>query len=99
MPLVMLASALAALAGVLGAAINIPVMTDAISWFAGGSAWLGLRLMILAGSAVGVVGAQQSPQATPVPGASGPSAQARPTRECCRRRLTKINSPIISRPR
>ncbi|TMB50035.1 MAG: DUF4131 domain-containing protein [Chloroflexi bacterium] len=50
-PLVMLASALAALAGVLGAAINIPVMTDAISWFAGGSAWLGLRLMILAGSA------------------------------------------------
>src|SRR5439155_21321829 len=50
-PLVMLASALAAVAGVVGAAIQIPVVTDSMSWFAGGSAWLGLRLMILAGSA------------------------------------------------
>ncbi|TMB82410.1 MAG: DUF4131 domain-containing protein [Chloroflexi bacterium] len=50
-PLVMLASAMAAVAGVVGAAIQIPVVTDSMSWFAGGSAWLGLRLMILAGSA------------------------------------------------
>ena len=49
-PLVMLASAVAALVGVAGTAIHLPFFTDAASWFAGGSAWLGLRLMILAGS-------------------------------------------------
>jgi len=49
-PLVMLASAVAAAAGVVGSAMPIPLLSDALAWFAGGSAWLGLRLMILAGS-------------------------------------------------
>ena len=49
-PLVMLASAVAAAVGVVGSAIQVPFLTDAASWFAGGSAWLGLRLMILAGT-------------------------------------------------
>jgi competence protein ComEC len=49
-PLVMLASAVAALVGLVGSAIQLPFLTDAAGWFAGGSAWLGLRLMILAAS-------------------------------------------------
>jgi competence protein ComEC len=49
-PLVMLASAIASLAGLVGTAIHLPFLTDAACWFAGGSAWLGLRLMILAAS-------------------------------------------------
>jgi len=50
-PLVMLASAIASLVGVAGGVIQLPLISDAVSWFAAGSAWLGLRLMIVAGSA------------------------------------------------
>src|SRR4029077_7335272 len=62
-PLVMLATAVAAAVGVAGTAIQLPFVIDAATWFAGGSAWLGPRLMILAGS-----GAAALPPAAP-PGA------------------------------
>jgi competence protein ComEC len=49
-PLVMLASAVAAPVGALDAVVHVPLLSDAATWFAGGSAWLGLRAMIAAGS-------------------------------------------------
>jgi len=64
-PLVMLASAVAALFGVAGTAIQIPLLTDAASWFAGGSAWLGLRLMIVAGSGAASLPLAALPVAAP----------------------------------
>jgi competence protein ComEC len=64
-PLVMLASAVAAAVGVAGTAIQLPFLTDAASWFAGGSAWLGLRLMILAGSCAAALPLAALPVAAP----------------------------------
>jgi competence protein ComEC len=64
-PLVMLASAVAAVVGVVGSAIQLPFLTDATSWFAGGSAWLGLRLMILAGSGAAALPLAALPVAAP----------------------------------
>jgi competence protein ComEC len=64
-PLVMLACAVAAVVGVLGAALPIPILTDATAWFAGGSAWLGLRLMILAGSSAAALPLAALPIAAP----------------------------------
>ena len=64
-PLVMLASAVAALVGVLATAIQFPFLTDAAGWFAGGSAWLGLRLMIVAGSGAASLPLAALPVAAP----------------------------------
>ena len=64
-PLVMLASAVAAAVGVVGTTVQLPFLTDAASWFAGGSAWLGLRLMILAGSGAAAVPLAALPVAAP----------------------------------
>jgi competence protein ComEC len=50
-PLVMLGCAIAAPIGALDATFHVPIIGDAATWFAGGSAWLGLRVMIAAGSA------------------------------------------------
>lgn len=64
-PLVMLASAVAAVVGAAGSAIQVPFLTDAASWFAGGSAWLGLRLMIMAGSGAAALPLAALPVAAP----------------------------------
>jgi competence protein ComEC len=53
-PVVMLCSALAALAGTLPLT-EIPIVGDALAWATGGSAWLYLRAMILAGQAAAAV--------------------------------------------
>ncbi|HLA65797.1 MAG TPA: ComEC/Rec2 family competence protein, partial [Candidatus Saccharimonadales bacterium] len=50
-PLVMAACAIAAPIGALDATIHLPVFSDVAMWAAGGSAWLILRAMILAGQA------------------------------------------------
>src|SRR4029077_6180136 len=64
-PLVMLATAVAAAVGVAGTAIQLPFVIDAATWFAGGSAWLGLRLMILAGSGAAALPLAALPVAAP----------------------------------
>ena len=64
-PLVMLASAVAALVGVVVTVVQLPFLTDAAGWFAGGSAWLGLRLMILAGSGAASLPLAALPVAAP----------------------------------
>ncbi len=51
-PLAMLFSATAALAGVLDASVQPPLIGEALTWFAGGCAWLVLRLIVTLGSAV-----------------------------------------------
>ena len=64
-PLVMLASAVAAPIGALDAAVHVPLVNDAAIWLASGSAWLGLRAMILAGSAAASVPFAALPVAPP----------------------------------
>jgi len=64
-PLVMLGSAVAAMVGVAGTAIQIPFLTDGASWFAGGSAWLGLRLIIVAASGAAALPLAALPVAAP----------------------------------
>ena len=64
-PLVMLASAVAAAAGILASVVQVPVVTDAVNWFAGGSAWLGLRLMIMAGTGAAALPLAAMPVAAP----------------------------------
>ena len=51
-PVAMLFSAAAAIAGLLDAALPLPVIGDALTWFAGGCAWLVLRVIVSLGSAV-----------------------------------------------
>ena len=51
-PVAMLFSAVAALAGLLHAALPLAVIGDALTWFAGGCAWLVLRVIVSLGSAV-----------------------------------------------
>jgi competence protein ComEC len=52
-PLVMLASAMASLVG--GTQAFLPVVGDLLAWAAGGSAWLYVRLMVLAGQLAAAV--------------------------------------------
>ena len=54
-PLAMLFSAIASSAGVLDGAAHVPGLGEALTWFAGGAAWLVLDLMIALGSAVASV--------------------------------------------
>ena len=51
-PLAMLASAVASVVGVVHDALRLPVIGDAVAWFAGGCAWLVLRVIVLLGSGV-----------------------------------------------
>jgi len=66
-PLAMLFSALAALAGILDGSTHVPVIGTAITWFAGGTAWLVLRVIIAIGSAVASVPHASIPVAIPPP--------------------------------
>jgi competence protein ComEC len=54
-PIVMLCSALAAVAGAVGMSTHLPPATDLLAWACGGAAWLYLRAMILAGSVAAAV--------------------------------------------
>ncbi len=54
-PVVMGCAALASVVGALDAAIHLPLLGDLLPWAAGGTAWLYLRLMILAGQAAAAV--------------------------------------------
>jgi competence protein ComEC len=54
-PVVMGCSAVAAAVGALDGAVHVPLLGDAAAWAAGGSAWLYLRAMILAGQAAAAV--------------------------------------------
>jgi len=51
-PVAMLFSAIASLAGALDGALHIPALGDAMTWFAGGVAWLVLRVIVSLGTAV-----------------------------------------------
>ena len=51
-PVAMLFSAVAALAGLLEGTLPLPVVGDALMWFAGGCAWLVLRVIVSLGTAV-----------------------------------------------
>ena len=51
-PVAMLFSAVASAAGSLLGAVPVPVIGDAATWFAGGAAWLVLRVIVALGSAV-----------------------------------------------
>ena len=52
-PMAMLFSAVASVVGLIDGAVHIPLAGDAFAWFAGGSAWLVLRVIVALGSAVG----------------------------------------------
>jgi competence protein ComEC len=51
-PVAMLFSAVASLAGLLVAVAPVPLVADALAWFAGGAAWLVLRVIVILGGAV-----------------------------------------------
>jgi competence protein ComEC len=54
-PIAMLFSAIASLIGALDAALHVPLVSDAMTWFAGGAAWLVLRIIVWLGTAVAAV--------------------------------------------
>jgi competence protein ComEC len=54
-PVAMLFSALASVAGILDAAVHVPAISTALTWFAGGAAWLVLRVIVTLGTTVASV--------------------------------------------
>ena len=54
-PVAMLFSAIASVAGVLDRAFHVPVAGDALTWVAGGAAWLVLRVIVWLGTTVASV--------------------------------------------
>ncbi len=64
-PLVMLCCAVAAPIGAIQAAVHLPLLGDVATWLTGGSAWLYLHLMILAGKAAAAVPFASVPLAAP----------------------------------
>jgi competence protein ComEC len=64
-PLVMLLCAIAAPLGAIGAMLHLGPLTDAVRWAAGGSAWLLLRSMIVAGHAAASIPMAALPVAAP----------------------------------
>ena len=54
-PVAMLFSALASIAGVLDGAVHVPLVSDALAWLAGGAAWLVLRVIVWLGMTVASV--------------------------------------------
>jgi len=64
-PLVMLVCAVAAPLGAITSMLQVTLLTDALRWAAGGSAWLLLRAMILAGHAAASVPMAALPVAAP----------------------------------
>ncbi|MGH2401522.1 MAG: ComEC/Rec2 family competence protein, partial [Candidatus Limnocylindria bacterium] len=51
-PIAMLLSAIASLAGLLDSAMHLPGIGEALTWFAGGAAWLVLRTIVVLGTSV-----------------------------------------------
>ena len=51
-PIAMLLGAIASLAGVLDAAMHLPALGESLTWFAGGAAWVVLRVIVTLGTAV-----------------------------------------------
>jgi competence protein ComEC len=64
-PLVMLCCAVAAPVGAVDIAAHVPVLGEAATWLSGGSAWLYLDLMILAGKAAAAVPLASVPISVP----------------------------------
>ncbi|HET8776217.1 MAG TPA: ComEC/Rec2 family competence protein [Candidatus Limnocylindria bacterium] len=54
-PVAMLFSAMASVAGAIDGAIHVPVVSTALTWFAGGAAWLVLRVIVTLGTTVASV--------------------------------------------
>ena len=54
-PLAMLFSAVASLVGLMDGVLHVPVVGDACAWFAGGCAWLVLRVIVALGSGVAAI--------------------------------------------
>ncbi|HJP70935.1 MAG TPA: ComEC/Rec2 family competence protein, partial [Candidatus Limnocylindria bacterium] len=54
-PVAMLFSAMASVAGTFDAAVHLPVVSTALTWFAGGAAWLVLRVIVTLGTTVAAV--------------------------------------------
>jgi competence protein ComEC len=66
-PVAMLFSGVAALAGMLDTTLHVPVVGTALTWLAGGAAWLVLRLIVAIGSAVASVPLASVPVTLPPP--------------------------------
>ncbi|HEX5039258.1 MAG TPA: DNA internalization-related competence protein ComEC/Rec2 [Candidatus Limnocylindria bacterium] len=66
-PIAMLFSAIAALVGILDATIHVPALGTALTWFAGGAAWLVLRLVVVIGTAVASIPHASVPVTVPPP--------------------------------
>jgi competence protein ComEC len=64
-PFVMLGCAIAAPLGALDAAVHVPLLGDLVTWLAGGTAWLGLRTMIVAGATAAAIPGASLPLAAP----------------------------------
>jgi competence protein ComEC len=64
-PIAMLLSAVAAVAGVLTGLVHVPVLGDAVAWFAGGAAWLVLRVIVTLGTAVASIPGAAVPVSIP----------------------------------
>jgi competence protein ComEC len=54
-PVAMLFSAMASLAGFVDASVHVPVISAVSTWFAGGAAWLVLRVIVTLGTTVAAV--------------------------------------------
>ena len=54
-PVAMLFSALASLVGAFDAAVHVPIVSTVLTWFAGGAAWLVLRVIVTLGTTVASV--------------------------------------------
>jgi competence protein ComEC len=66
-PVAMLLSAVAAITGLAAELIRLPAITDVGTWFAGGAAWLVLRVIILLGTAVASLPHAAVPVTVPAP--------------------------------
>jgi competence protein ComEC len=91
-PAVMAGSAAAALFGGISTLAPVPVASDVVGWLAGGTAWLSLRALIVAGTAAAAVPLA----AVPVAGAPWLTAAWYPCLALAARRLTR--PPAITQP-
>jgi competence protein ComEC len=66
-PLVMAACAVVAPLGTLDSVVHLPVLSDAALWAAGGTAWLTLRAMVVAGQVAAAVPLASVPVSLPLP--------------------------------
>ena len=66
-PVAMLFSAAAAVIGLAGSALDPPLLGAALEWFAGGAAWLVLRVIVVLGTAVASIPHAAVPVSVPPP--------------------------------